>query len=319
VKKLVPHHARDVNMTNAARVFDDRRSGRHLDAAKATAAAPESVASALAVVAKWAARAAAAATAAAAQMAAEHAADAAASIADVVVEVGGTVTDAVQAATAAAADAAATVSARTAQRAAARNIPLRLALLARSARIAAAPSAEAAQEAAAIYERLRTIAVVTSDYAAQIETQRKYTGTCASRERHNFLVSVVCYEPYKQIGGQRGSKAARQEPEYKQHVDVFFAFHKAGFKPSARSFNVVQACMLYPLHACAFPPAPPQPLRHLTHCPCPFACLTGRHRPLAQVWQHAAWRMVRGWRAVPWWRPSPSAARGAERARGATS
>ena len=27
---------------------------------------------------------------------------------------------------------------------------------------------------------------------------------------------------------------------YKQHVDIFYAFHKAGFKPSASSFNVVQ-------------------------------------------------------------------------------
>ena len=31
-----------------------------------------------------------------------------------------------------------------------------------------------------------------------------------------------------------------------QHVDVFYAFHKAGFKLSARSFNVVQASMLSP-------------------------------------------------------------------------
>ena len=240
VKKLMPHHARDVNMTNAARVFDDRRSGRHLDAARATAAPPEQIASALALVAEWAAKATAAATAAAAQVAAEHAADAAATVADVVVEAGGSAPDAAEAATAAAADAAAAASARTAQRAAAQFIPATLALLARSALITAAPSTEAKLEAAAIYERLRTIAVVTSDYAAQIETQRKYTGTCASRERHNFLVSVVCYKPYMQTGGQRGSKAVQREPEYKQHVDVFFAFHKAGFKPSARSFNVVQ-------------------------------------------------------------------------------
>ena len=83
------------------------------------------------------------------------------------------------------------------------------------------------------HERLKTIAVVTSDYASQLETKRKYTGTCASRERHNFLVSVVCYAPYKE-------EKASGIYEYKQHVDVFFAFHKSGFKPSARSFNVVQ-------------------------------------------------------------------------------
>ena len=89
-----------------------------------------------------------------------------------------------------------------------------------------------------------TIAVITSDYAAQLETQRKYTGTCASRERHNFLVSVVCYKPYQELSPKRpGSKA--QHLEYKQHVDVWFAFHKAGFKPSARSYNVVQV-----IHSC---------------------------------------------------------------------
>ena len=87
---------------------------------------------------------------------------------------------------------------------------------------------------------------MTSDYAAQLETQRKYTGTCASRERHNFLVSVVCYKPYKQPTKQQGSKQPRGNFEYKQHVDVFFAFHsKAGFKPSARSFNVVQVLDQY--------------------------------------------------------------------------
>ena len=35
-------------------------------------------------------------------------------------------------------------------------------------------------------------------------------------------------------------KNAPAEPVRKQHVDIFYAFHKAGFKPSARSFNVVQ-------------------------------------------------------------------------------
>ena len=108
------------------------------------------------------------------------------------------------------------------------------------------PAEQAKVEAFEIHARLETIAVVTSDYAAQIETQRKYTGTCASRERHNFLVSVVCYQPYKEPSKRQGTKEPRGEYVYKQHVDVFFAFHKAGFKPSARSFNVVQVIASLP-------------------------------------------------------------------------
>ena len=57
-----------------------------------------------------------------------------------------------------------------------------------------------------------------------------------------MLVSIVGYKPYtemmKKLG--RGKKGAQFEPVVKQHVDIFYAFHKAGFKPSARSFNVVQ-------------------------------------------------------------------------------
>jgi hypothetical protein len=40
-------------------------------------------------------------------------------------------------------------------------------------------------------------ASVQSDYAAQLETQRSRTATCATRERHNLLVAVVGYKPYR--------------------------------------------------------------------------------------------------------------------------
>jgi hypothetical protein len=256
VKKVMPHHARNVQMTHAARVFDDRRSGRHLDAANAAAAPLQLAAQAFAIVAKWAADAAAAAHAAAARVVAEASANAAASAIEAVMQGGGTEASAGQAAATEAAATATGHAASASKWIERRFIPQTLSLFARSAEVTAhGPSAKAA-EAFAIRERLRTIAVVTSDYAAQLETQRKYTGTCASRERHNFLVSVVCYKPYKQLVKQQGSKQSRCEFEYKQHVDVFFAFHKAGFKPSARSFNVVQACMLFPLHACACAPPP---------------------------------------------------------------
>ena len=243
VKKLMPHHARDVMMTNAARVFDDRRSGRHYDAAEAAAEHPILTATALDIVANWATKAAADATAAAARVVAEASANAAADAAEDVVTAGGTAAQAGQAAAIAASSDAAATSASAAAWIDRRFIPRTLSLVARLAMATAEPLSMKAAEAFAIRERLRTIAVVTSDYAAQLETQRKYTGTCASRERHNFLVSVVCYQPYRVRIKRQGSKEPRREYEYKQNVDVFFAFHKAGFKPSARSFNVVQVML----------------------------------------------------------------------------
>ena len=100
----------------------------------------------------------------------------------------------------------------------------------------------ASQDAETVRDLLSRIATVQSDYAAQLETKREHTTTCARRETHNFLVSIVGYKPYVETVEypKRGARPARTEQIRKQHVDVFFAFHKAGFKPNARSFNVVQ-------------------------------------------------------------------------------
>ena len=101
-----------------------------------------------------------------------------------------------------------------------------------------------AQTAAEVHALARLTMTVQSDYAAQFETYRIHTGTCAQPERHNLLVSIVGYKPYIEMMKKqgRGKKNAAVEPVRKQHVDIFYAFHKAGFKPSARSFNVVQVC-----------------------------------------------------------------------------
>ena len=98
------------------------------------------------------------------------------------------------------------------------------------------------QTATEVCELMKLTMTVQSDYAAQFETYRIHTGTCAQPERHNFLVSIVGYKPYTEMMRKagRGKKSKILEPVQKQHVDIFYAFHKAGFKPSARSFNVVQ-------------------------------------------------------------------------------
>ena len=141
-----------------------------------------------------------------------------------------------------------------------RRIPLTLAALVRlagkddadGAAATAVAAAEAAltaatgkaRTAAEVHALMALTATVQSDYASQFETYRIHTGTCAQPERHNMLVTIVGYKPYVEMMKKqgRGRKNSGFEPVQKQHVDIFYAFHKAGFKPSARSFNVVQAC-----------------------------------------------------------------------------
>jgi hypothetical protein len=158
-----------------------------------------------------------------------------------------------------------------------RRIPLTLAALVRvaesdqvdGAATAAVAEAEVVLTAATgklrtaeqLHELAKLMMTVQSDYASQFQTHRIHTATCAQPERHNLLVSIVGYKPYTEMMRKpgRGRKNPVLEPVVKQHVDIFYAFHKAGYKPSARSFNVVQVCMLpracmhFPLHACAFP------------------------------------------------------------------
>lgn len=120
------------------------------------------------------------------------------------------------------------------------------------ARVAAAEASQAiaaAHEATEVHAAASGIATVQSDYAAQIQTKRSHTATCARPERHNCLVTVVGYKAYRQEplrGAQKrkvrthGTSQSAMLDEYRQHVDVFFAFHDAAYKPSARSFNIAR-------------------------------------------------------------------------------
>lgn len=120
-----------------------------------------------------------------------------------------------------------------------------------------------------VYKALSTTATIQSDYASQLETSRTYHATCATKERHNYLVSLMGYKssrhtrcrprthrPPRRASGMYVDGRAKLMPstspsrsqqindervthEYSQRVDVLFAFHKAGYKPSARSYNVV--------------------------------------------------------------------------------
>ena len=147
---------------------------------------------------------------------------------------------------------------------------------------------QAAAKAQQIYDALSKTATVQSDYASQLETSREYQATCATKERHNYLVTLIGYgsrqqtrarprkvrprrrvlqkSPYErpaagievatpgsvapiygnleELPGGRSSRYpsagdTRDTVEFTQNVDGLFAFHKSGFKPNARSYNVV--------------------------------------------------------------------------------
>ena len=92
------------------------------------------------------------------------------------------------------------------------------------------------------FSALSRVAHVQCDYAAQFETERAHTGTCARMERHNFEVSHVGFGAYTCAAreGRFRNKRPRERVEYQQHVFVFFSFFNAGYKPNARSHNVTQ-------------------------------------------------------------------------------
>jgi len=86
-----------------------------------------------------------------------------------------------------------------------------------------------------------TVGISVSDYAAQIETPRDYTATCAYRAKHNCCVSVIGYKPktktvYRKKWGKRKMDEEIQEP--KQKCDVFFGMFGSNIKPTAEHYNM---------------------------------------------------------------------------------
>lgn len=83
-------------------------------------------------------------------------------------------------------------------------------------------------------------ATLWSDYAAQFETSRGHTATCATKERHNNCVTVAGHSPYTEHVEQlaRGKRPAKTFDVRKQQVDVFYGMFKSGYKPDARTYNV---------------------------------------------------------------------------------
>ena len=200
----------------------------------------------------------------------------------------------------------------------------------RDAQIAAAAAIRAVANCSAdalTAEEVHSLAALTitlqSDYAAQFTTQRAATATCAQRERQNLLVSIVGYKPYAEMmkPAGRGKKSRPKESVRKQHVDIFYAFHAPNFKPSARSFNVVQYTNS-DLHSTLKPPdlgrgTKGLATRHLalsTRIVALYFWVVGRYRPLPRAWHLLVRGVVHRWAALPWRRSQPSTFRGPNRA-----
>ena len=113
-----------------------------------------------------------------------------------------------------------------------------------------------------VFDELATTVTVQSDYASQLETSREFHATCATKERHNYLVTLIGYRSYVERRARFRKARARRVPSasdatdfrspisvgkapvqtpsarypiddgrstlvYKQMVDGLFAFHKA--------------------------------------------------------------------------------------------
>jgi len=80
-----------------------------------------------------------------------------------------------------------------------------------------------------------------SDYAAQLETQREHTATCATREKHNCCVTVIGYKPRSvELNLKKHGKRTVDKTVLvvKQQVDVFYGLFSAAHKPSAEHYNM---------------------------------------------------------------------------------
>jgi|TARA_B110001469_G_scaffold89753_1_gene85184 hypothetical protein len=202
VRDWLYHSWRDRVLRHSLRIFDDRRSGRHVVALRARVTGPLLLADALRVVAEYAELEQLRAIALAPANIERRRAAIAGTLAAV---------------------------ARVAEAAATSHRPSDQAVAALS-------------RAEAQFASLAGTAFIQVDYAAQFESERARTATCARMERHNFEVCHAGFSPYVQAAreGRFRNKRPRERFVYKQQVYVFFAFSNAGYKPNARSHNIVQ-------------------------------------------------------------------------------
>ena len=162
------------------------------------------------------------------------------------------------------------------------------------------PSAETVaklQRTEKVHTALANTTHIKSDYAAQVETKRSHTATCATMERHCLEVVVVGFGPYQQAR----STARKQRQPQKREVA------HAALTQTDRNVSVLSAPPTSTASASP-PPAPPRCALCISSTSTSsmpstvpassqalaltMLCAAGRHRPLSQVWLLPVRRVV---------------------------
>ena len=86
-----------------------------------------------------------------------------------------------------------------------------------------------------------TVALSVSDYAAQHETLREFTGTCCNKEKHNDCVTCIGYKPFKHTISRESWCKRKVDTTIeltKQRCDVFYGMFFSNHKASAHHYNM---------------------------------------------------------------------------------
>jgi hypothetical protein len=199
-----------------------------------------------------------------------------------------------------------------------------------------------------VFDSLSRTVTMQSDYASQLETSREFHATCATKERHNYLVTLMCYgslkktrarprkapprrrrvqqTPYERPASRISVEAepcqrpssrypaerdGRQTVDYKQNVDVHARHLISRFScpsplvlTSCPSPSLIGGATLLLAGPLRFPQVWLQAQRAL------LQCRDGGRMPLPQVWHSSPRRVVyrRSTRPACAWQPSAAAA-----------
>lgn len=208
IKETLPHIWRQELMQQSVRVYEDRKSGRHLDALvkrRQLLTTPSALADAMDVLVQWGER---------------LQTDWQTQVLSYPLPVSGKPTCT-----------------------SLRLLTLRaVKRLANAAKFPEAAAIEEATQAVAtaqgVFDSLSTTVTLQSDYASQLETSREFHATCATKERHNYLVTLMCYGSYKEPRARPRKALPRrrcvQQTPYERPASRIAVAAEPGKRPSSR-------------------------------------------------------------------------------------
>ena len=118
-----------------------------------------------------------------------------------------------------------------------------------TARLFILQAAEAEATAQQVFDELAKTATIQSDYASQLETSREFHATCATKERHNYLVTLVGYRSRQEARARprkmqpRRRRVSQQKP-YERYGDDKQPRIEA--RRAARTHSAARTCATQP-------------------------------------------------------------------------